>query len=114
MTALEGISVVDLSRVLAGPLVAMTLGDLGANVVKVEAPGGDDTRRWLPPTDAEGRAACHHAAHRNKRSVVLDLTREPDLGLARQLCERADVVVSHLKHGTPERYALDHERVAAV
>src|SRR5207248_3566576 len=114
MTALEGISVVDLSRVLAGPLVAMTLGDLGANVVKVEAPGGDDTRRWLRPTDAEGRPAYHHTANRNKRSVVLDLTREPDLGLARQLCERADVVVSNFKPGTLERFALDYERVAGV
>jgi len=54
-TALDGIFVVDFSRVLAGPLVAMTLGDLGADVVKVEAPGGDDTRRWLPPTDAQER-----------------------------------------------------------
>jgi crotonobetainyl-CoA:carnitine CoA-transferase CaiB-like acyl-CoA transferase len=114
MTALEGISVVDLSRVLAGPLVAMTLGDLGADVVKVEAPGGDDTRRWLPPTDPQGRAAYHHAANRNKRSVVLDLRREPDLALARQLCERADVVVSNFKPGTLERFELDYERIAAV
>jgi crotonobetainyl-CoA:carnitine CoA-transferase CaiB-like acyl-CoA transferase len=114
MTALEGISVVDLSRVLAGPLVAMTLGDLGADVVKVEAPGGDDTRRWLPPTDPQGRAAYHHAANRNKRSVVLDLRREPGLALARQLCERADVVVSNFKPGTLERFELDYERIAAV
>jgi crotonobetainyl-CoA:carnitine CoA-transferase CaiB-like acyl-CoA transferase len=114
MDALEGISVVDLSRVLAGPLVAMTLGDLGADVVKVESPGGDDTRRWLPPADAQGRAAYHHAANRNKRSIALDLRREPDLALARQLCERADVVVSNFKPGTLERFALDYERVAAV
>ena len=114
MTALEGISVVDLSRVLAGPLVAMTLGDLGADVVKVEAPGGDDTRRWLPPTDAQGRAAYHHAANRNKRSVALDLRLEPDLALAGQLCERADVVVSNFKPGTLERFELDYERIAAV
>jgi crotonobetainyl-CoA:carnitine CoA-transferase CaiB-like acyl-CoA transferase len=114
MTALEGISVVDLSRVLAGPLVAMTLGDLGADVVKIEAPGGDDTRRWLPPTDAQGRASYHHAANRNKRSVVLDLRREPDRALARQLCDRADVVVSNFKPGTLERFELDYERVAAA
>jgi crotonobetainyl-CoA:carnitine CoA-transferase CaiB-like acyl-CoA transferase len=114
VTALEGISVVDLSRVLAGPLVAMTLGDLGADVVKVEAPGGDDTRRWLPPTDAGGRAAYHHAANRNKRSIVLDLRRDLDRALARQLCERADVVVSNFKPGTLERFELDYGRVAAV
>jgi crotonobetainyl-CoA:carnitine CoA-transferase CaiB-like acyl-CoA transferase len=112
--ALEGIFVVDLSRVLAGPLVAMTLGDLGADVVKVEAPGGDDTRRWLPPTDAEGRASYHHAANRNKRSVVLDLKRAPDRELAQRLCERADVVVSNFKPGTLDRFGLDYDRVAAA
>jgi crotonobetainyl-CoA:carnitine CoA-transferase CaiB-like acyl-CoA transferase len=112
--ALEGILVVDFSRVLAGPLVGMTLGDLGADVVKVEAPGGDDTRGWLPPTDAQGRASYHHAANRNKRSIVLDLKFEPDLALARQLCERADVVVSNFKPGTLERFGLDYERIAAL
>jgi crotonobetainyl-CoA:carnitine CoA-transferase CaiB-like acyl-CoA transferase len=98
--------------VLAGPLVGMTLGDLGADVVKVEAPGGDDTRRWLPPTDAQGRASYHHAANRNKRSIALDLKLEPDLELARQLCERADVVVSNFKPGTLERFGLDYERIS--
>src|SRR5581483_1517649 len=80
---LEGLLVVDLSRVLAGPLAAMTLGDLGTDVVKVESPAGDDTRRWKPPADAQGRASYHHAANRNKRSVALDMTREEDLALAR-------------------------------
>ena len=111
--ALDGISVVDFSRVLAGPLVGMTLGDLGADVVKVEAPGGDDTRRWLPPSDAQGRASYHHAANRNKRSVALDLDRAPDLALARQLCERADVVVSNFKPGTLERFGLDYATVSS-
>ena len=92
---LAGIGVVDFSRVLAGPLVAMTLGDLGADVIKIESPQGDDTRRWKPPQDAQGRAAYHHAANRNKRSVALDLKNERDLELARRLCERADVVVSN-------------------
>jgi crotonobetainyl-CoA:carnitine CoA-transferase CaiB-like acyl-CoA transferase len=112
--ALEGIFVVDFSRVLAGPLVAMTLGDLGADVVKVEAPGGDDTRRWLPPTDVEGRASYHHAANRNKRAVVLDLMRAPDRELAWRLCERADVVVSNFKPGTLERFGLDYDRVSGA
>jgi crotonobetainyl-CoA:carnitine CoA-transferase CaiB-like acyl-CoA transferase len=111
---LEGIRVVDLSRVLAGPLVAMTLGDLGADVVKVESPLGDDTRRWKPPVDAQGRASYHHTANRNKRSVVLDLKRPADLELARRLCGRADVVVSNFLPGTLARYGLDHETVAAA
>jgi crotonobetainyl-CoA:carnitine CoA-transferase CaiB-like acyl-CoA transferase len=109
--ALDGIRVVDLSRVLAGPLVAMTLGDLGADVVKVESPLGDDTRRWKPPADARGRAAYHHTANRNKRSVSLDLKQPPDLELARRLCERADVVVSNFLPGTLARFGLDYEQV---
>jgi crotonobetainyl-CoA:carnitine CoA-transferase CaiB-like acyl-CoA transferase len=109
--ALAGIHVVDLSRVLAGPLAAMTLGDLGADVIKVESPDGDDTRRWLPPADAQGRAAYHHSANRNKRSVVLDLKSAPDLELARLLCERADVVVSNFKPGTLVRFGLDYETI---
>jgi crotonobetainyl-CoA:carnitine CoA-transferase CaiB-like acyl-CoA transferase len=111
---LAGIRVVDFSRVLAGPLVAMTLGDLGADVIKVESPLGDDTRRWKPPQDALGRAAYHHTANRNKRSIVLDLKTDPDLELARKLCEHADVVVSNFLPGTLPRFGLDYERVAAA
>ena len=111
---LAGIEVVDFSRVLAGPLVAMTLGDLGADVIKVESPLGDDTRRWKPPQDAQGRAAYHHTANRNKRSIVLDLKTGSDLELARRLCERADVVVSNFLPGTLQRFGLDYERIADV
>jgi crotonobetainyl-CoA:carnitine CoA-transferase CaiB-like acyl-CoA transferase len=112
--SLDGIFVVDLSRVLAGPLVAMTLGDLGAEVIKIESPAGDDTRRWLPPVDSEGRSAYHHTANRNKRAIVLDLKAAPDLELARRLCERADVVVANFKPGTLERFGLGYGDVAAV
>ncbi len=112
--ALDGIRVIDLSRVLAGPLVAMTLGDLGADVVKIEAPGGDDTRHWAPPADAQGRASYHHAANRNKRSVVLDLKDDRELALARELCEHADVVVSNFRPGTLARFGLAHDELAAV
>jgi crotonobetainyl-CoA:carnitine CoA-transferase CaiB-like acyl-CoA transferase len=112
--ALDGISVIDLSRVLAGPLVAMTLGDLGADVIKVESPAGDDTRRWLPPADEQGRSAYHQAANRNKRSIALDLKARPDLELARRLCERADVVVSNFKPGTLERFGLGHDALSEV
>jgi len=112
--ALDGIAVVDLSRVLAGPLVAMTLGDLGAEVIKVESPDGDDTRRWLPPADAQGRSAYHHTANRNKRSIALDLKAASDLELARRLCERGDVVVANFKPGTLERFGLGYDAIAAV
>ena len=114
MSALEGLLVVDFSRVLAGPLAAMTLGDLGADVIKVESPAGDDTRNWRPPADARGRASYHHSANRNKRSVVLDLKDTADVELARELCGRADVVISNFKPGTLERFGLDYERLAAT
>ncbi len=107
---LDGVLVADLSRVLAGPTAAMTLGDLGADVVKVEAPGGDDTRGWGPPFDADGRSTYHHAANRNKRSIALDLREEGDLAVARRLCERADVVVANFRPGTLERFGLGHGR----
>ena len=112
VSALGGLLVVDFSRILAGPLAAMTLGDLGADVIKVESPTGDDTRSWRPPADAQGRASYHHSANRNKRSIVLDLKDASGLALARQLCNRADVVISNFKPGTLDRFELDYERVA--
>ncbi|HUK97118.1 MAG TPA: CoA transferase [Gaiellaceae bacterium] len=111
--ALQGLHVVDLSRVLAGPLLAQTLGDLGADVVKIESPAGDDTRRWSPPADAEGRATYHHAANRNKRSIALDLSDDTGRELARRLCERADVVVANFRPGTLERFGIGYDAVSA-
>jgi crotonobetainyl-CoA:carnitine CoA-transferase CaiB-like acyl-CoA transferase len=110
---LANLLVADFSRVLAGPLVGMTLGDLGADVVKVEPPGGDDTRSWKPPEDAEGRATYHHAANRNKRAIALDLKDAGDAALASRLCERADVVVANFRPGTLERFGLGYREVAA-
>jgi crotonobetainyl-CoA:carnitine CoA-transferase CaiB-like acyl-CoA transferase len=89
----------------------MTLGDLGADVVKVEAPGGDDTRGWAPPRDAAGRASYHHTANRNKRSIVLDLNDVADLELAQALCREADVVISNFRPGTLERFKLAHDQL---
>jgi crotonobetainyl-CoA:carnitine CoA-transferase CaiB-like acyl-CoA transferase len=109
---LEGLLVADLSRVLAGPLVGMTLGDLGAEVVKVESPAGDDTRSWGPPFDGDGRATYHHAANRNKRSLALDLRDAGDNALARRLCERADVVVANFKPGTLERFGVGYAQIS--
>jgi crotonobetainyl-CoA:carnitine CoA-transferase CaiB-like acyl-CoA transferase len=110
--ALDGILVADLSRVLAGPLCTMNLGDLGADVIKVERPdGGDDTRTWGPPWTDEG-ATYYLALNRNKRSVTLDLKDPADLALARELCARADVVVESFRPGTIDRLGLGYDDVA--
>jgi len=112
-SALDGILVADFSRVLAGPLCTMTLGDLGADVVKVERPdGGDDTRAWGPPWHAEG-ATYYLGLNRNKRSVALDLKDSGDLELARRLAMRADVVVESFRPGTIDRLGLGYDAVAA-
>src|SRR6476619_4957094 len=113
-SALDGILVADLSRVLAGPLCTMTLGDLGADVIEVERPdGGDDTREWGPPFVEEG-ATYYLGLNRNKRSVTLDLKDPADLALARELCARADVVVESFRPGTADRLGLGHTAVAAL
>ena len=109
---LDGVLVADFSRVLAGPLATMTLGDLGADVVKVEPPDGDDTRRWGPPwSTATGEATYTLAVNRNKRSLVLDLADAGDLALAHELARRADVVVHNFRAGTAARFGLDHASV---
>lgn len=114
MGALDGILVADFSRVLAGPLAAMTLGDLGADVVKVEPPAGDETRSWQPPTDAEGRSTYFLTVNRNKRSLVLDLKNPDDLELATELVRRADVLIENFRPGTMEKFGLDYEASALV
>src|SRR4051794_39277981 len=111
--ALHGILVADFSRVLAGPLCTMTLGDLGADVVKVERPdGGDDTRAWGPPWHATEGATYYLGLNRNKRSVTLDLKDPGDLDLARRLARRADVVVESFRPGTIDRLGLGYDDVA--
>ncbi|HXF72064.1 MAG TPA: CoA transferase [Actinomycetota bacterium] len=109
---LGGIRVLDLSRVLAGPLCTMILGDLGADVVKVERPGvGDDTRGWGPPF-VGADAAYFLALNRNKRSVALDLDTEEGLAAARRLARRADVLVENFRPGLVRRWGLDHDTLA--
>jgi crotonobetainyl-CoA:carnitine CoA-transferase CaiB-like acyl-CoA transferase len=104
--ALEGIRVADFSRVLAGPLCTMILGDLGADVVKVERPGtGDETRGWGPPFVGE-LSTYFVSVNRNKRSIALDLNDPDDRGLARRLAERSDVVVENFRPGTMQRFGL--------
>ena len=104
---LDGLLVADFSRVLAGPLAAMLLGDLGADVVKVERPdGGDDTRAWGPPW-REGESTYYLGLNRNKRSVALDLADEDDRALARRLGERADVLLESFRPGLMAGWGLD-------
>ncbi len=112
MPALEGLLVADFSRVLAGPLVSMTLADFGADVVKVEPPGGDETRAWSPPVDSQGRATFFLAVNRNKRSVELNLKDPEDLALARELARRADVLVENFRPGTMDRLGLGYEELS--
>jgi crotonobetainyl-CoA:carnitine CoA-transferase CaiB-like acyl-CoA transferase len=106
---LEGILVADFSRVLAGPLASMVLGDLGAEVIKVERPEGDDTRAWGPPWAADGTSTYFQSVNRNKRSVVLDLHEDGDRELALRLIERADVLIENFRPGAMERFGLGEE-----
>jgi crotonobetainyl-CoA:carnitine CoA-transferase CaiB-like acyl-CoA transferase len=103
---LAGLRVLDLSRVLAGPYAAMVLGDLGADVIKVEHPRGDDTRRWGPP-EHEGLAAYYLTANRNKRSRVLDFTDPDDHAALLDLIAGADVLIENFKVGDLARHGLD-------
>ena len=117
-SALAGLRILDMTRVLAGPSATQMLGDLGADVVKLERPGaGDDTRRWGPPflTDADGNdtteSAYYLSANRNKRSLTLDYTRPEGLRIATHLARRADVLVENYKPGTLGRYGLGYEQL---
>lgn len=104
---LSKVKILDLSRVLAGPLCTMMLGDLGASVLKVERPeGGDDTRGWGPPFDARGESAYFLGVNRNKLSLTADLEEPVDVELIRKLAEEADVVVENFRAGTLERRGL--------
>lgn len=110
---LDGIVIADFSRVLAGPLAASTLADLGARVIKVERPEvGDDTRSWGPPWTSDG-AAYFQSANRNKESLTLDLTDEVDRGVARRLAARADVFIENFRTGALDRFGLGYEQVRA-
>ncbi|HEY6651982.1 MAG TPA: CoA transferase, partial [Actinomycetota bacterium] len=113
-SALDGVLVADFSRVLAGPLATMILGDLGAEVVKVEHPGGgDDTRAWGPPWSPEGDSSYYLGLNRNKRSVTLDLKDPTDLDAAKDLARRAHVVIENFRPGVMHRLGLDEPAVRA-
>ena len=125
MGALTGIRVLDLSRVLAGPWASQLLGDLGADVIKVEKPGsagkgGDDTRGWGPPWLADGAgqattdAAYFLCTNRNKRSVTVDMTRPEGQAILRELAASADIVLENFKVGGLKAYGLDYASLAAL
>jgi crotonobetainyl-CoA:carnitine CoA-transferase CaiB-like acyl-CoA transferase len=109
---LAGLKVIELARILAGPWAAQVLADLGADVIKVEAPEGDDTRRWGPPFIGEdGTAAYFHAANRGKRSIVADFRKPDDQEAVRRLIAGADVVIENFKVGGLAQYGLDYASV---
>ncbi len=110
--ALGDLTVLDFSRVLAGPFATMMLGDLGATVTKVERPGtGDETRSWGPPYDAHGEATYFQSVNRNKSSVVLDLRADGDLKRALSMAREADVVVENFRPGVMEKLGLGYAQL---
>ncbi|BCH61742.1 CoA transferase [Agrobacterium vitis] len=109
---LSGLKVIELARILAGPWIGQTLADLGADVIKVESPQGDDTRTWGPPFIDDGvekAAAYFHACNRGKRSVTADFTRAEDIKTLRDLIASADVVIENFKVGGLAKYGLDYD-----
>ncbi|MEG3165706.1 CaiB/BaiF CoA-transferase family protein [Sphingomonas sp. PB2P19] len=117
-TPLAGLKVIELARILAGPWAGQVLADLGAEVIKVESPAGDDTRRWGPPfidnPDGSRDAAYFHAANRGKRSVVADFATPEGQATVRALIADADVVIENFKVGGLARYGLDYASLSAI
>ncbi len=117
MSPLQGLKVVELARVLAGPWAGQTLADLGAEVVKIESPSGDDTRGWGPPFvehDGERSAAYFHSCNRGKTSVAADFRTEEGRALVRKLVADADVLIENFKTGGLAKYGLDYDSLAAL
>ncbi|MGO7961575.1 CaiB/BaiF CoA transferase family protein [Rhizobium leguminosarum] len=114
---LEGIRVVELARILAGPWAGQTLADLGATVIKVESPEGDDTRRWGPPFIRDGddvAAAYFHSCNRGKLSITADFKSAEDVEKVRSLIANADVVIENFKVGALKKFGLDYESLKAI
>ena len=117
MSPLAGLRVVELARVLAGPTTGQTLADLGADVIKVESPEGDETRRWGPPfidTEGEQSAAYFHSCNRGKRSIVADFATERGREIVRRLAARSDVLVENFKVGGLAKFGLDYEPLSRL
>ncbi|HQU67024.1 MAG TPA: CaiB/BaiF CoA-transferase family protein [Albidovulum sp.] len=117
MHPLSGVKVVELARILAGPWAGQTLADLGAEVIKVEAPEGDDTRRWGPPfieRDGDRSAAYFHATNRGKKSVIADFRKAEDQAFVRDLVKDADILIENFKLGGLAKYGLDYASLAKI
>jgi crotonobetainyl-CoA:carnitine CoA-transferase CaiB-like acyl-CoA transferase len=117
VTPLQGLKVVELARILAGPWAGQILADLGADVIKVEAPEGDDTRRWGPPFIDRGddrTAAYFHSCNRGKRSVIADFRTEEGQAFVRRLVADADILIENFKVGGLRKYGLDYESLRKV
>ena len=120
MKPLQGLKVLELARILAGPWAGQTLADLGADVVKVERPGaGDDTRGWGPPFIVDDRgerldAAYFHSCNRGKRSIAVDFEKEEGRAIIRRLAEQSDVLIENFKTGGLKKYGLDYESLKAA
>ncbi len=118
VSPLAGLKVLELARVLAGPWAGQVLADLGAEVIKVESPAGDDTRRWGPPSidngDGTSDAAYFHACNRGKRSIVVDFRKAEGCAIVRRLAARADVVIENFKVGALGKFGLDYDSLKAV
>jgi formyl-CoA transferase len=113
MQPLNGIRVLDLSRVLAGPYCTMVLGDLGADVIKVESPGGDETRGWGPPF-AEGESAYYLCVNRNKRGIVVDFKTAEGRDILHGLVRQSDVLLENFRPDSLARFSLDYESVSVI
>ncbi len=113
MAPLAGLKVLELARILAGPWAGQALADLGADVIKIEAPEGDDTRRWGPPFIGD-TAAYFHAANRGKRSVVADFRQPEDVARVIDLVREADVLIENFKLGGLAKYGLDYDSLRAI
>lgn len=117
-TPLNGLKVIELARILAGPWIGQTLADLGADVIKVESPDGDDTRKWGPPfierSNGDKEAAYFHACNRGKRSITVDFTTQEGQAIIRNLATEADVLIENFKLGGLAKYGLDYESLAAI
>ena len=117
-TALSNLTVIDMSRILAGPFAAQNLGDMGAKVIKIEHPNGDDTRRWGPPfverADGSRDAAYYFCANRNKSNIALDFTQAADRERLLALIKTADILIENYKVGGLAKYGLDYASIRAI
>ncbi len=110
---LAGMRVVELAHIMAGPVCGLMLADMGADVVKVEKPDGDDSRRFVPP-DIRGESAAYMMMNRNKRGIALDLKQEAAVAVLKRLLEQADVVIENYRMGTMEKLGLGYEALRAI